>query len=165
MKFIVSKDLEQSSLIRVLSIFFLFALLLFFIFQPFVEKESLGLTADQILKTIGGDESLFMPALSFDQLLEKIHIDLFFRIIAALCVLALCVRLIKSKKTLIFFIFTLNLSILTNALSPLVILAGWSAWASVKMVAFWGQEIVFLSLISFCLFRLLRSSFGLSSTR
>ena len=155
MKFIVSKELQNSSLIRILILFFLLSIALFFAFQPFLEKESLGLNIEELTSKILGNEELFIPALSFSDLLERIHIDLFLRLIAALSLLAITVRLMKNKTLLLFFILTLNISIFLNALSPILVHFGWSYFAFIKVSAYWVQHILFWLLILYCFFKLI----------
>ena len=82
MKFVVSRDLRDSSLIRLLLIFFFIFLLMFFALQFVKEQGQWGLTPGAIHDRVLGNASLFLPPLSLEEIVEAVHIDLFFRLMA-----------------------------------------------------------------------------------
>ncbi|MCB9073755.1 MAG: hypothetical protein H6623_09045 [Bdellovibrionaceae bacterium] len=157
MRFVVTRDLQESPLLKKIILFFLFNLSIYFFLQPRLEKESLGASATDLSNKILGNEELFIPPMSFDQLVELLHIDLFLRIIASVCLLAIVFRLTTNKKNLLIVAALLNLSILFNAISPIAIYFGYTSFAWIKLCAYWTQHMLFCFILAHCFFKILFS--------
>lgn len=155
MKFVVTREIHESPLLKNIILFFLFNLSIYFCLQPRLEQATVGLNTVDLVNKIVGNESLFIPPMSFDQLIEHIHIDLFLRIIASICLLAIVFRLTKNKKNLIAVAALLNISILLNSIGPIGIYFGIPFFATVKCIAYWAQHIIFCSILAYCFIKLL----------
>jgi len=111
MKFLVSKDLEPTNLLKNLLVALSIALLFYFIFDLLVHAYLLGFSFQDISSTLYGNHEEFIEPILIDSLLLQVHIDLFFSLLSTMIIASIYIRLFnreKRTKRLIHLLFFLN---------------------------------------------------------
>lgn len=96
MKFLVTTELQQNPLLKLLIGFFVGILILFTGLDLLLHHYQIGLTLEMAKTTILGDEEAFIEALLFDVLLERIHISLFISMLMLVLLVITYMRVTKN---------------------------------------------------------------------
>lgn len=97
MKFLVTKDLEHSTLLTYLMSAVVFAILLYLGFDAVLHAYVIGSDIQSISLTLFGDAENFVEPVLIDALLLQVHIDLFMTLFAMLILSSIYIRLYSSK--------------------------------------------------------------------
>ncbi|MBT8348128.1 MAG: hypothetical protein HKP62_01610, partial [Sulfurovum sp.] len=93
MKFLVTKDLAHSTLLRYLMGSVVFATLLYLGIDTILHAYVIGLDMNSISVTLLGDAENFVEPILIDSLLLQVHIDLFMTLFALLILSSIYIRL------------------------------------------------------------------------
>jgi len=144
MKFLVTKDLEHSTLLTYLMSSVVFMILLYLGFDIVLHAYVIGLDMQSISVTLFGDIENFVEPVLIDSLLLQVHIDLFMTLFAVMILSSVYIRLYSSKATtrwIMHFLFILGI------LSPLALLLSY----------FVSESFTLMWLVSFLLWHILGS--------
>ncbi|WP_309498899.1 hypothetical protein [Sulfurovum sp.] len=97
MRFLVTKDLEHSTLLTTLMSAVVFAILLYIGFDAVLHAYVIGSDIQSISLTLFGDAENFVEPVLIDALLLQVHIDLFMTLFAMLILSSIYIRLYSSK--------------------------------------------------------------------
>jgi len=114
MKFTVSKDLRNNSVIRRLLIAFSIIMLLFLALDVTNKSLRFGSTQTEITNSLLGNEDEFIDPLSIVSALEMVHLDLFIAILLLLMIGSIFMRVNAKFKTPLLAL-TMILSIISFA--------------------------------------------------
>lgn len=112
MKFLVTKDLEHSSLLGNLMAGVVFALFFFFLLDIVLHTYVLGLDVSTLSTTLFGNSDEFIEPILIDTLLLQVHVDLFMALFSIMIVASIYIRLHSKKmmtKWLVHVLFILGL--------------------------------------------------------
>ena len=120
MKFLVTNELRQNPLLKLLIGFFVGILILFAGLDLLLCHYQIGLTPDTARTTLLGEEEAFIEPLLFDVLLERIHISLFVSILMLVLLVIVFMRVSgnDSKKMI-------HTAFLSAILAPVSLLLGY----------------------------------------
>lgn len=139
MKFLVTKELEQNSLLT-LQVLLLTAILTLFVFSDMVlHHYQVGLTPAKAVETILGNEETFIEPILFSALLERIHIDIFISMITLMLLIVIYIRISKNRKNKM-----IHLTFLSAIFAPISLLLGY----------FYGEIFIFIWLGLFVLWHI-----------
>lgn len=119
MRFTLIKDIRGDALMRPLLGGLLAFFLLFLTFDVIQKNEMIGLSPAAAAATLYGDEETFTEAITFSGLLEIIHGDTFFAMMALLTLSAVYARLADSTRRRLLFINAAMLGAFFSLLSLL----------------------------------------------
>ncbi|MEA1879475.1 MAG: hypothetical protein U9N11_02355 [Campylobacterota bacterium] len=97
MKFLVTNELSQNPLLKMLVLFFVTIMMLFLLSDIALHHYQIGLTLSIASEAILGNEEAFVEPMLFDVLLEKVHIDIFISMIALTLLVVIYIRVYKPK--------------------------------------------------------------------
>lgn len=97
MKFLVTKELEHSTLLIYLMSAVVFVMLLYIGFDTALHAYVVGLDMQSISLTLFGDAENFVEPVLIDVLLLQVHIDLFMTLFSILILSSIYIRLYSSK--------------------------------------------------------------------
>ncbi len=132
MKFLVTKDLEYSTLIKNLMAGVVFALFFFFLLDVVLHSYVLGLDVSTLSTTLFGNPDEFIEPILLDTLLLQVHIDLFMALFSIMIVASIYIRLHSKKvmtKWLVHALFILGL------FTPILLLVAY--FTNVWFVTIW----------------------------
>jgi hypothetical protein len=150
MKFLASKKLSDNSVMRSIIIGMLLSLILAMVLSLSAKGIDYGVSPNEWINTVLGNEAEFVDPMSFNDLLLGIHTDLFGLIITFILIASVYARRGRSRVVMIGF---LTLALLALLVYPLGMLFS-------SMI---GSVGVTLSLSAFILFHLLMIMGGLDS--
>lgn len=148
MKFLVSKDLAHSTLLRHLMTGVVFALFFYWVLDIVLHAYVLGLDVTTLSTTLYGNNEEFIEPILIDTLLLQVHIDLFMSLFAIMIVASIYIRIYSTKvmtKWLVHLLFILGL------LSPILLMVAY--FTTVGFIYVW--------LVSFVLGHILGMSMSL----
>jgi hypothetical protein len=144
MKFLVTKDLEHSTLLSYLMGSVVGMILLYLVFDVVLHTYIIGLDIHTISVTLFGDVENFIEPILIDSLLLQVHIDLFMTLFAVMILASIYIRLYSTKlmtKWIVHLIFFLGV------LAPMTLLLAY----------FVSEAFTLIWLVSFLLWHLLGS--------
>ena len=147
MKFLITKELNENRLLKLVVLFLVFILLLFISSDIALQQYQIGLTPKDILVLLKGDEEAFIEPILFDILLEKIHISIFTSMITLVLLVIIYMRVNNKYNNLLIHILFLS-----AILTPIMLI----------LTYFYGTVFSILWLISFLLWHLLGIYFSLN---
>ena len=150
MKFLASKKLSDNSVMRAIILGMLLSLILAMVLSLSAKGIDYGVSPNEWINTVLGNEAEFIDPMSFNDLLLGIHTDLFGLIITFILIASVTVRRGHSRIIMIGF---LTLSLLSLLAYPIGMLFS-------SMIGSFG---VLLSLGGFIVFHLLMIMGGLDS--
>ena len=119
MKFLVTKELEDSLFLKYLLGVLTLFVLLFLVTDILLHHYQIGLTLDKAVTTLHGNEETFEEPVLFSTLLLQVHIDLFLSMFILLILSAMFIRLYeKSEHTKVW----IHLLFISGFLAPLLLL-------------------------------------------
>ncbi len=130
MKFLVTKDLAYSTLLKNLIVGVCIALFFYFILDIILHGYVVGFEFQDIFATLYGNEEEFIEPILIDSLLLQVHIDLFMSLLAVMMIASIYIRLFSTKKMtkwLVHILFLLSL------MSPITLMV---AYLSSQIFAF-----------------------------
>lgn len=142
MKFLVTKDLEHSTLLGYLMGSVVFMILLYLGFDVVLHAYIIGLDMQSISVTLFGDVENFVEPVLIDSLLLQVHIDLFMTLFAVMILASVYIRLYATKaktKWVVHLLFILGI------LAPVALLLAY----------FVSEAFMLIWLVSFLLWHLL----------
>lgn len=119
MKFLVTKELKESSLLLHLMGMVVVTILFYLILDLFVHGYILGWNIEAITSTLYGNAEYFEEPILLDSLLLQVHIDLFMTIFALLILTSVWIRFTSPKKGMKW---VLHVVLLLGLLSPVLLL-------------------------------------------
>ena len=122
MKFVISKDLEHSTLLNTLMIGVSAALLFYLLFDVILHGFIIGSDILSISNTLYGNADEFIEPILLDTLLLQVHIDLFMSLFTLMILSTMYIRLFSEEKTtkwLIHLLFIFGLA------TPLMLLVAY----------------------------------------
>ena len=122
MKFVISKDLEHSTLLKTLMMGVSAALFFYLLFDVVLHGLLIGSDILSISNTLYGNTEEFIEPILLDTLLLQVHIDLFMTLFTLMILSTIYIRLFseeKRAKWLIHFLFIFGLA------TPLMLLAAY----------------------------------------
>jgi len=137
MKFLVSKDLEHSSLLANLMGGVIFTLFFYLLLDIVVHGYVVGLDAATVATTLYGNSEEFIEPILIDTLLLQVHIDLFMSLLTIMIVAAIYIRLYNTSMTtrwLVHLLFILGL------LSPILLMVAY--FSTIGFVYVWLVSFV-----------------------
>ena len=137
MKFLVSKDLEHSSLLANLMGGVIFTLFFYLLLDIVVHAYVVGLDAATVATTLYGNSKEFIEPILIDTLLLQVHIDLFMSLLTIMIVAAIYIRLYNTSMTtrwLVHLLFILGL------LSPILLMVAY--FSTIGFVYVWLVSFV-----------------------
>ena len=144
MKFLVTKDLEHSTLLSYLMGSVVFMILLYLTFDVVLHAYVIGLDMHSISVTLFGDVENFVEPVLIDSLLLQVHIDLFMTLFAVMILASIYIRLYSSRS---MTKWTVHLLFILGILAPTALLLAY----------FVSESFMFIWLISFLLWHFLGS--------
>ena len=144
MKFLVTKDLEHSTLLSYLMGSVVLMILLYLGFDVVLHAYVIGFDMHSISVTLFGDVENFVEPVLIDSLLLQVHIDLFMTLFAVMILASIYIRLNSTKamtKWIVHLLFILGI------LAPVTLLLAY----------FVSESFTLIWLVSFLLWHLLGS--------
>lgn len=132
MKFLVSKDLAHSALLRNLMAGVVSALFFYLVLDIVLHAYAVGLDITTLSTTLYGNVEEFVEPILIDTLLLQIHIDLFMSLFTIMIVASIYIRLYHTKamtKWLVHLLFILGL------LSPVLLMVAY--FTTVGFIYIW----------------------------
>lgn len=147
MKFLVTKEINNSPFFKYLMGVLTIFVLLFLVSDMVLHHHQIGLTTIQATTTLHGNEESFEEPILLTALLLQVHIDLFLSMFILLILSTMFIRLYAKKRYSRVRIHLLSIS---GLLSPILLLFSYF-WSSV--ILFWISIFIFWHLISllFCI--------------
>jgi hypothetical protein len=145
MKFLVTKELEQNSLLTNQVLLLTLVLTLFIFSDTILHHFQIGLTPTKALETILGNEELFIEPMLLSALLERIHIDIFISMITLMLLVVIYIRLSKER---------------TNKMIHGVFLSAILTPISLLLAYFYGEVFIFIWLGMFFIWHFLALYFS-----
>jgi len=93
MKFLLTKELHQNPLLKLLVVFFIGIIGLFLVSDVILHHYQIGLTPLLASESLLGNEATFVEPMLFDVLLERVHIDIFISMITLMLVAIIYIRI------------------------------------------------------------------------
>ena len=143
MRFLVSNELKDSPVWRMVLLGLGFFILLFLILDLFLHHYQIGLDLDSAQHTLFGDEATFEEPILIGALLLVVHIDLFTSMFILLLLGALYIRLFENDKNVKVYLHFLFFS---GLVAPLMLLG---VYLTGKGVALWIGLFLFWHLLAF----------------
>lgn len=122
MKFVISKDLEHSTLLNTLMMGVSAALFFYLLFDMILHGLLIGSDVSTISSTLYGNVEEFIEPILLDTLLLQVHIDLFMSLFTLMMLSTMYIRLFSEEKTtkwLIHLLFIIGLA------TPLMLLVAY----------------------------------------
>lgn len=122
MKFVISKDLEHSTLLNTLMTGVSAALFFYLLFDVILHGLLIGSDVSTISSTLYGNAEEFIEPILLDTLLLQVHIDLFMSLFTLMILSTMYIRLFSEEKTtkwLIHLMFIIGLA------TPLMLLVAY----------------------------------------
>ena len=149
MKFLVSHDRQLSPLLRQLMIAVLIGIAVYDAMDVMLHALTFGISPQDVLKTVYGDEADFVEPILSQTLLMQVHIDLFLGLFVVLTLSAMAVRLLETGRMKRLVIHMLDLF---GLLTPLVLLLAYFSHAMLILVWYgaflfwhlWVSGVVFV---------------------
>lgn len=130
MKFLVTKELSYSALLKNLVVGVCIALFFYFILDVLLHGYIIGYTFEEINATLYGNAEEFIEPILIDSLLLQVHIDLFMSLFGVMIIASIYIRLYSTQKMTKFLLHTL---FLLSLFSPVMLML---AYVSSKMLVF-----------------------------
>lgn len=108
MKFLITKELKDNSLLRLLVTLLLSFFMLFLALDILIHHYQIGLNLDKAIETIIGDEDNFIEPILFDVLIERVHIDIFISMILLTLLVIIYIRVEQKPKNIFIHIVFLS---------------------------------------------------------
>lgn len=108
MKFLVTSELNENRLLRLVVLFLVFILLLFISSDVALQQYQMGLMPQDVLVVLQGDEDSFTEPILFDILLEKIHISIFTSMITLILLVIIYMRVNYQYNNLLIHVLFLS---------------------------------------------------------
>ena len=145
MKFLITKDLDYSTLLSYLMGIVVFAILLYLGLDVVLHAYVIGLDMHSVSITLFGDAENFVEPVLIDSLLLQVHIDLFMTLFAILILSSIYIRFYSSKmmtKWIVHLLFimgmlapaTLLLAYFVSALFTVIWLISFVFWHTLASV-------------------------------
>ena len=131
MKFFVTKNLKETSLLRYLMLFVTVFILLFLVTNIALHHIQIGLTLEKLTSTLYGNEERFEEPILLGSLLLQVHIDWFFSMLIVLTLLAVYIRLYEKDKTIKVWI---HLFSFLGIFSPLLLLLSFFIESKIMLI-------------------------------
>ena len=131
MKFLVTKDLDHSTLLSYLMGSVAGMILLYLVFDTVLHAYVIGLDTHTISVTLFGDVENFVEPILIDSLLLQVHIDLFTTLFAVMILASIYIRLYSEKsmsKWIVHFLFVLGM------LAPITLLLAYFVSESFTLI-------------------------------
>jgi hypothetical protein len=144
MKFLVTKDLEHSTLLSYLMGSVVGMILLYLVFDVVLHTYIIGLDIHTISVTLFGDVENFIEPILIDSLLLQVHIDLFMTLFAVMILASIYIRLYSTK-------------LMTKWIVHLIFFLGVLAPVTLLLAYFVSEAFTLIWLVSFLLWHLLGS--------
>lgn len=119
MKFLITKELEYSRLLKHLMAAVLFFILLYLGFDVALHAYVIGAEIQEITLTLFGDRENFVEPMLLDALLLQVHTDLFMTLFALLILTAITIRVHDSKA---LTMWAVHLVFIVGILAPATLL-------------------------------------------
>ncbi|GIT98357.1 hypothetical protein [Sulfurovum sp. TSL1] len=142
MKFLVTKDLAHSTLLRYLMGSVVFVILLYLGFDILLHAYVIGSDMQSVTVTLLGDIENFVEPILIDSLLLQVHIDLFMTLFSLLILASIYIRLYSDK-------------VMTKWVVHLLFIMGMLAPAALLLAYFVSPSFIAMWLISFILWHVL----------
>jgi hypothetical protein len=122
MKFVISKDLEHSTLLKTLIMGVSAALFFYLLFDVILHGFIIGSDISSISNTLYGNAEEFIEPILIDTLLLQVHIDLFMSLFTLMMLSAIYIRLFSEDKTTKWL---LHLMFILGLLTPFILLVAY----------------------------------------
>jgi len=119
MKFLVTKELAYSSLLKNLVVGVCIALFFYFMLDVLLHGYIIGFTFEEMNSTLYGNAEEFIEPILIDSLLLQVHIDLFMSLLAVMMIASIYIRLFSTQKMTKWLVHTL---FLLSLLSPMILI-------------------------------------------
>lgn len=108
MKFLITKELKDNSLLRLLVTLLVSFFMLFLALNIVLHHYQIGLNLDKAMESIIGDADNFIEPILFDILIERVHIDIFISMILLTLLVIIYIRVEKKPKNIFIHIVFLS---------------------------------------------------------
>jgi len=122
MKFLVTKDLAYSALLKNLIVGVCIALFFYFILDIVLHGYVIGFEFEDIIATLYGNTEEFIEPILIDSLLLQVHMDLFMSLLAVMTIASIYIRLFSTKKMTKWLVHSF---FLLSLLSPIILMVAY----------------------------------------
>ncbi len=108
MRFLITKELKDNKLLKLLIISLVSFFILFLILDVLLHHYQIGLSISSATETILGNEENFIEPIIFDALLERVHIDIFISMILITLITLIYIRVDKKAYNILIHLLFIS---------------------------------------------------------